>query len=173
METSMRVFVRLLPAALLGLSWMNAGAAQMPVDVALTRQIEAERTAHLTYDAELLVDMMADDFTLVDSGEVMRPARAQSLARFRQYFGSVVFRAWDDIAPPVVMVSADGTMATVLVTKFVRTVRRAEAANPRAQVTEARFAWLETWRREPAGWRLAQLASTRSPDGQSASAARR
>ena len=161
----MRVFVRPLLAALLCLSWMNAGAAQRPVDAALTRQIEAQRTAHLTYDAELLVGMMADDFTLVDGGEVIRPARAQSLARFRQYFGSVVFRAWDDIAPPVVTVSADGTMATVLVAKIVRTVRRAEAADPQAQVTEARFAWLETWRREPAGWRLAQLASTRSPDG--------
>ena len=132
-----------------------------PAD-ALKIEVAKERMAHLSYDADL-VSLLSKDFTSIDAGQVSRPTRMESRARFKRYFDAVVFRAWDDIAPPQITISNDGTMATVIVTKLVRLVDRAKSNDPGAPVSETRFAWLETWRREGAEWKLLQVASTRAP----------
>ncbi|HTU13488.1 MAG TPA: nuclear transport factor 2 family protein [Allosphingosinicella sp.] len=135
-----------------------AAAAPSALDE-LRALIPLQRTAHLNYDAALLVNLFAEDFVVIDGGRVTRPTRAESLRRFRHYFETMRFLAWDDIDPPVIVVSPDGRLATVVVTKLVRAVPRAAGAG--GAVTETRFAWLETWRRDAAGWRMIQLASTR------------
>ncbi len=142
------------------------GRTTSPTIIAATDALKAEiakqRVAHLGADADLLVGLFSEDFTSIDNGVVSRPTRAESRARFKRYFDAVVFRAWDDIAPPQITLSADGTMATVVVSKLVRLADRAQATNPDARISETRFAWLETWRREGQQWRLFQIASTRS-----------
>lgn len=142
------------------------GVGRPPDPSAARRQVLAEvakeRAAHLNHDVELLLSNLADDFTSVDHGNVTHPTREQMRQRFKAYFGSVEFRAWDDLAPPVVNVSADGTMATVLIQKLVRTVSKDAANDPKAEISETRFAWLEVWRWSGGAWKNVMIVSTRA-----------
>ena len=126
----------------------------------LLRLGEAARAAHMTYDAAALVAPHADGFVSVSDGQVHRPSKAQSSAMFRRYFNGVVFRMWDDIAPPVVALSADATLATVLVQKRVRLTPKAAPDGP---VTETDWAWVETWRKQNGAWRMQMIVSTSQP----------
>ncbi|MEO5938243.1 MAG: nuclear transport factor 2 family protein [Sphingomonas sp.] len=150
-------------AALLLTNAASAADQERAVPADLAAKLSIGRTAHLSGNAELLVSAFADDFTSVDKGRVANPSRNDSLARFRAYFAAVSFRAWDDLAPPVVTLSDDATLATVLVRKRVSVVPKAQAGNPNAKVSETRFAWLEIWRKRGGEWRLTAVVSTNEP----------
>ncbi|HEX2569279.1 MAG TPA: DUF4440 domain-containing protein [Polyangia bacterium] len=119
----------------------------------------AERRAHLERNPAALVALLADDFVQVQSGEVSRPTRAERLERFGQYFGSVEFLAWDDLAPPEVILSADATLAVVTVRKQVTLVPAGAGADAVPETTV--FAWSETLARRVGGWRVIAITSTR------------
>lgn len=116
-----------------------------------------QRQAHLEKDAELLTSIFAEDFLSVQNGEISRPSRDESRAMFQAYFDRVEFLAWDDIVPPRIRVSADGTFAHVLVHKRVRLKGRS------GEESETEFAWLETYERLDRAWRLTAVVSTRRP----------
>jgi ketosteroid isomerase-like protein len=127
------------------------------------RELQAEqRRAHLAGDAAAMAAMFADDFVTVADGVVSRPSRDESLQRFERYFDLVTFLAWEDIDEPVIEVAADGSLATVLVTKHVHVAYPGDDG-----VTvegETYFAWGETWRRSAEKrWELAMVVSTRRP----------
>jgi uncharacterized protein (TIGR02246 family) len=126
-------------------------------------ELQAEqRRAHLTGDAAAMAAMFADDFVNVSEGVVSRPSREESLQRFQRYFDLVTFLAWDDIDKPVIEVAADGTLASVLVTKHVHTAYPDEEGT--TAEGETIFAWAETWRRANDNrWELAMVVSTRRP----------
>jgi hypothetical protein len=126
----------------------------------LLRLGEAARAAHMAYDPAALVDPHAEGFVSVSDGQVHRPSKAQSSAMFQRYFDSVAFKMWDDISPPVVTLSDDATLATVLVQKRVRLTPKATPGGP---VTETDWAWLETWRKQDGAWRMQMIVSTRQP----------
>ena len=143
-------------------------AKSVAVDlVALERREEVaarhalEREAHMDRNVDLLLSLHADDFVIVDNGQVLRPTRAEHRARFDAYFRSVKFRKWDDLAPPAIRVSRDGTLATVLVRKEVVLVPAGAPAG--APEERAVFAWLETWEKREGRWMLVTLCSTRAP----------
>lgn len=120
-----------------------------------------EREAHMDRNVELLLSLQADDFVLIDAGEVLRPTRAEQAERFGAYFASVRFLKWDDLAPPSIRVSADGTLATVVVRKEVVLVP-ADAGED-ARPSRAVFAWMETWEKRRGRWLMVALCSTRAP----------
>lgn len=122
---------------------------------------DAQRRMHLEEDAAGFAALLDEDFCELRDGRLEHPTRAEKEARFRSYFEAVEFLAWDDLRPPEILLSADGTQASVAVTKLVRT-RRLEGGEPR--VTRSLFAWLATCVRRPEGWRIAAVASTRAPD---------
>ena len=126
----------------------------------LLRLGEAARAAHFAYDARALASATADGFVSVDAGQVRRPSKAEFQAMFQRYFDGVVFKMWDDIAPPVVTLSDDATLATVLVQKRVRIAAKAAPDGP---VTETDWAWVETWRKQDGAWRMQMIVSTRQP----------
>lgn len=118
------------------------------------------RDAHLNRDAALMVSVFADDMVAISRGEVRRASRDSDRERFEAYFGSVDFLAWDDLEPPVITLSDDGSMATVRVRKLVRVRPRGQADAP---VSETRFAWLEVWRRVDGRWEMTANVSTNVP----------
>ena len=122
-----------------------------------------QREAHLRGDARGLVELFADDFVSVQDGDISRPGWPDSLRRFERYFAEVSFLAWDDIEPPAIEVSQDGSLASVLVSKLVQLTYRDAAGNPAAESTV--FAWAETWRHAGDRWELAMVVSTRRPAG--------
>lgn len=82
-------------------------------------------------------------------------------ARVRPYFEGAAFLAWDDVAPPVFHVSADGTMAYAVVQKRVRlTAPDSTGATREEHVV---FAWLETWEKVDGAWHVTAVASTDRP----------
>lgn len=127
----------------------------------LLRLQDAQRRAHLEGDADLLVSMFAEDFTEIARGEVTRPTREESRARFQAYFDRANLLAWDDVSPPVISISDDGSMAHVIVRKRVRWT-----TEDAAEEAEAEFAWLETYGKRNGRWRLTSIASTQRPASQ-------
>jgi len=125
----------------------------------LLRLHEVEKTAHLGKNAELLVSLFADDFASMDGGEIRSPTPGEHLERFSRYFDSVEFLAWEDITPPKIRISEDGTLAHVIVHKRVRLH---PVGNP-ADETHTVFAWLETWEKRDGEWKLTTVASTERP----------
>lgn len=116
---------------------------------------EEQRRAHLEKDPELLLSQFADDFVMIADGDVTRPTREESRRRFERYFGSVEFIEWDDVEPPIVRISADGTLAHVIVQKRVRLIASESGAEEATQ-----FAWLATYEKRDGDWRLTAVAST-------------
>lgn len=118
-----------------------------------------ERRAHLERKPAALVALIADDFVQVLNGEVSRPTHAEQLERFGRYFGAVEFLAWDDLEPPRVNLSADGTLAVVTVRKQVTTVPAGAGEDAATETTV--FAWSETLARRGGTWRIVEVTSTR------------
>lgn len=121
---------------------------------------QQHRLAHINRDANLLVSTFADNFYLVQDGRVAQPGSEDSLAQFQPYFDSVTFVAWDDLAPPIITLSNDRQMASVIVSKLVRIVPRHDE---QAEGQQTIFAWLETWQRHNGEWQIKVLASTQQP----------
>jgi ketosteroid isomerase-like protein len=132
----------------------------MPAVVAELSELQArQRQAHLDGDAMALTAMFADDFVSVQDGEISRPSREDSRERFERYFALVRFIAWDDLREPVIEVSADGTLATVLVHKLVHLTFQGADGTLQEEITT--FAWVEAWRHAGGRWELALVVSTR------------
>lgn len=122
----------------------------------LVRIQALQRRAHLEKNVDLLTSIFADDFISVSNGVISRPNREESRARFQAYFDSVEFVAWDDITPPVIRVSPDGSLGYVLVHKRVR-LREVSTGQER----ETEFAWVEIYERKQGPWQLTMVVSTR------------
>ncbi len=155
---------RTLLSVVLASSLVLAGpslAAPTPRDEVAARHA-LERDAHMDRNVELLLSLFGDDFVMVDGGEVKRPTREEQRQRFTAYFGAVRFHKWDDRVAPVIHVSADGTLATVIVQKEVVLVLADAAAD--AKPERAGFAWIETWAKRRGRWQLIAMASTRAAE---------
>ncbi len=128
-------------------------------DITEILRLHAEqRTAHMTYDAELLLGDSPERPTTIQRGNVFKRTRAEDLARFKAYFGSFKFIEWDDIVPPVINLSRDGTMATKIVQKRVRGfLKDKDGINISEHVV---YAWLEVLEKINGKWRLVTIAST-------------
>lgn len=136
-----------------------------PKVVAMNELLELHkqgRVAHFNRDAKLLVSTFADDFTDIRNGKINKPSRETSLARFQNYLNNSTFIEWDDIAPPVIRVSDDATLAYVLVHKKVRLLAKTENGTE-IEETEI-FAWIATYRKIKGEWRLTAIVSTNTPE---------
>ncbi len=152
---AMRMFGLLL---LLGCA--SVPAAQGPDDArrSLLAAHALERQTHLARDADGIAALTSEGFVLVDSGEIHTLSVAEQREHFARYFARVTFDRWDDLEPPRVWISADGSWGSVAVRKEVVTRSVADGS-----VERSVFAWLETWERGPHGWQLRALSSTRPP----------
>jgi hypothetical protein len=158
---------------LLGLGLAGCAAPAADARATLLAFHDAQRRAHLERDADAMVALLAEGQIDVRDGVVRRPTRAETLARFERYFGAVEFLAWEDLEPPVITMSDDGTLATMVVQKLVR-LRTADPAGG-TRVERTLFAWLATCVRGDGGeWKVASVASTRRPvDAEASLAAQR
>ncbi len=124
----------------------------------LMRLHEQQKTAHLTYNAELFVEMFAENLTQLQRGNISTRTKAENLARFKNYFSNFKFIEWENLKPPVVKISKDGTMATIIVQKRVRGTYKNDKGEEILDQTD--FAWLEVWEKIDGKWKLITVAST-------------
>jgi formylglycine-generating enzyme required for sulfatase activity len=120
------------------------------------------RAAHFNRDAKSLLGDVADDYVNVDAGQVKRLERDANLKRMQSYLDASTFLEWDDITPPIIRVSDDSTMAYVINHKKVR--RLAKDKDGKMHEAAEVFAWVANFRKIDGKWKLAMVASTRTPE---------
>ena len=137
----------------------NTSSSSLEKDKAeLLRLHKQHQTAHLTYNAELFVESFAENVTQLQRGYVATKNRVQNRARFKKYFANYKFIEWEDIKPPIVKISKDGSLATVIVEKRVRGTYKNEKGVE--EKDHSIFAWLEVWEKIKGKWKIVTIAST-------------
>ena len=122
---------------------------------------QQQQKAHLNYDAELFTSIFNDHIVQIKNGRVVQRSKKESTERTKSYFEAVKFLEWDDIEPPRISISKDGTMAYVIVHKRVRLTYEDQEGETLEEHTI--MAWLEVWEKIKDNWRLMAAASTDRP----------
>ena len=126
----------------------------------LLRMHYRDRAAHFNRDAAYIFSNFAEEYFSVGNGRVNVPDRAVGQQRMQAYLDRSTFLEWDDITPPVVKVSNDGSMAYVLVHKKVRLLDRSNNNKEEVEV----FAWNMTLSKIAAKWKVTSVTSTRTQE---------
>lgn len=154
-----RPLVRILvTASLLGACTSGSDRA------ALERILESDRRAHFETDAGLLAANLADSLLVVDGSRVHRVSREDVRRQFEAVFDGAVYHRWEDLEPPAITVSADGSMAWV--TRRVSVDREAPGLGGRLERERFESAWTATYAAADGAWRMTSVTSTfaRIPD---------
>jgi hypothetical protein len=120
--------------------------------------LQDERQAHLRTDAALLGSHLAETLVAVSDGEVLLQPRADVIGFFADYFSDARYPMWEDSRPPLIRLSADGTMAWVARAVRVERVSTGEggAATPLAFTS----AFTSTYEKRGDGWKMTSVTST-------------
>jgi hypothetical protein len=81
--------------------------------------LQRERKAHFSRKVEMFMSEFADSMISVNKGVVSSPSKEENKKRIGNYFGSVQFIKWDDVAEPIIRFSDDGSLAYAIVQKNV------------------------------------------------------
>jgi hypothetical protein len=110
-----------------------------------------QRRAHYERDPELLFRNGAEQWTFVRAGQVERLTYAELVERFRANFSRTQYHEWDDIEPPIIDVSEDGTLAVMVEHVRIRVSRMAEDGS--SEELQGVYAGATVYRRDAEGWR--------------------
>ena len=148
------------------LAGVIVSCCQQKVDLEAARQEllqlnETMRTAHLSGDAETIVSISAYPYTKVNSGQISHPTKEENDQRFENYMTTMKLTAWDDLAEPIITISDDATMATVIYRKLLV---MSPIDQPDAEPMEGIYAWQSTYRRTPEGWKQVSDILTSLPE---------
>ena len=91
---------------------------------ALLRRHALGREAHFRTDPDLLLEGGSEEFVSVSGGKISRVTPAGQRKFFGEYFKDATYHEWDDLEPPIVKVSDDGTMAWVITRTKVRRAQK-------------------------------------------------
>ena len=129
---------------------------------ALLELNEKMRTAHLEGDAETIIAIHAYPYAKVNRGRVSHPSPEDQAERFRNYLATMNVTVWDDLVDPIVVISDDASLATVIYRK--RLVMR-PVGQPDAEPMEGIYAWQSTYRRTSEGWKqISDVLSSLPPE---------
>ncbi len=80
----------------------------------LLKLCDRDRQAHLSTDVQAAISFFADSYLYARDGQVRRHTRADLERMFTDYFRDATFHEWDDLEPPIVRISSDGSMAWMM-----------------------------------------------------------
>ena len=137
-----------------------------PADASAAAELLAvharDRQAHLATDVDLLLSDAGDEFISVSGGRVSRITPAEQRAFFTGYFKDAAYQEWDDLEPPIVRVSADGTLGWVITRLRVR--RTQKDASGTAKETRFVYAGIMTYEKRAGVWvRVANVSTFERP----------
>ncbi len=141
----------------------DVGPASSSLDLEAARRTllalhESDRLAHFTADAARIGRTAPDVFLTVGGGKVERIPRAAETAFFEGYFRGARYAEWDDLEPPVVRISADGSMAWIV----SRLQVKRQAPGPDGTLKERAFVYagIMTYEKRDGGWvRVANVST--------------
>lgn len=118
----------------------------------------AQRGFHFNKDSVAFLNQLSDNFISVNKGEIEKPKKEATLARYNNYFSSVEFVKWDDVTEPIIRFSDDGSMAYTIVDKIVVVTYEDEEGNK--QEGETHFAWTAIYTKHNGEWKIDCVTST-------------
>jgi len=105
--------------------------------------------AHLMRDAEAMLEGAADDYVLVNRGEVTYPTIDERKQRFSNYFKATVFSEYKDLIPPIVHISDDGTAAWLIAQVEVSGKQESAGGDQSLHFVSA---WIELYEKRDGEW---------------------
>ena len=144
--------------AVLFLSACSAGFDTKKRRSEILALLEQERKAHFDRNVSLFISEFADSMISVNRGVVQTATPEQRRPRIEGYFGSVEFVKWDDVAPPEIRFSNDGSLAYAIIQKQVILLKTDSLHNKTPDTTD--YAWVSIYRRTGNGWKVECNAST-------------
>lgn len=151
-------FVMVLTAFMYLLSGCTTAPDLQKEEAAIRRLLQQERTAHMERDAELFISEFADSMISVNRGGVSALSKEEHRKRIGDYFGSVRFILWDNLAEPEIRFSSDATLAYAIIQKKVIVARQGGGDGFATDTTE--FAWVSVYRKQKGEWKVECNVST-------------
>lgn len=145
--------IALLAALALGSSTLAPPARSEPTADrdALLALHEKVMAAHRASDVEMLLVDETADYVVASRGEVIRPSVQERRDRLGPYLGRTRFSEYRDLVPPIVEVSADGTLGWVVVQVTGKGVQT--ASDGTSESLEFTSAWIELYRKVGGVWK--------------------
>lgn len=106
--------------------------------------------AHRRSDPAMLLEGAAEEFVQAGRGQLTRPTLAERRERFTRYLGATRFTRYADDVPPVVEVSADGTLGWVVAQVSAEGLQSMAGAPP--ETLRFTSAWIELYRKVGREW---------------------
>jgi len=118
-----------------------------------------QQDAHLNKNAKQFVEQFADSMVSVNQGNISVTTKDSALKRFNNYFTIVEFNKWEDVNPPVIEFSEDGSMAYIIVDKQVVLTYKNDKNKEIEETTH--FAWVSIFNKQPnEEWKIVGNVST-------------
>ena len=107
----------------------NAFWSQGTVDLeketaALLKLHQTGRQAHFQTDVDLLLSDQPEEFIYVRNGKIGKSTKAETRKMFEAYFKGAHYYEWDDLEPPIIRVSRDGSMGWIITRVKVRRTQK-------------------------------------------------
>jgi hypothetical protein len=119
---------------------------------------ETDRRAHFATDVDLLLSHGTGEFITVAAGRIDTTNRAHLREHFSRYFDRATYYAWDDLNPPIIRISKDGTLAWMITRVHVRRVQRDSTGT--GQEREFVYAGIMTYEKLDGKWLRTANVST-------------
>jgi hypothetical protein len=105
--------------------------------------------AHRKTDIDMLMEDAVEQYVLVTSGEVLYPTVEERKLRLGEYFSITRFDKYEDSMPPVVKISADGSLAWLIARVSVTAEQDIAGEN---QSFDFVSAWIELYEKQDGRW---------------------
>jgi hypothetical protein len=116
----------------------------------LLRLHQQDRRAHFQTDVDLLLSRHPEEFIAVRDGKIYRPKKADTRKMFTESFKGATYFEWDDLEPPIISVSNDGSLGWIIVhLKMRRTKKDAAGAEKEEKFV---YAGIMTYEKRDGRW---------------------
>jgi hypothetical protein len=126
---------------------------------------QADRRAHFDHDIQHLLAGLGYELLDVRDGKITHLSREDVRKQFADYFQRSQFTAWNDLEPPIVRVSGDGSMGWMIVRVRITYMEKVESG--KSVVQDAVMAWMSAYEKHNGKWTMTAVTSTSAPDGPS------
>jgi hypothetical protein len=117
-----------------------------------------QRDFHFQKMAPEFANLLSENHISVNRGAVNTPTIEENTTRFQNYFDNVEFVKWDDLKPPVIRFSDDGSLAYTVVEKEVVVKYKNDEEQEILETTL--FAWVAIYKKYGNEWKIDCVAST-------------
>ena len=151
--------------ACIALAKADSPSAKIRAEQSLLRLHQAELEAHRRTDWKPLLAAAQDGFIYIRDGKISRTNRADTRSMLEKYFKDATYQVYEDLEPPVVRTSEDGTMGWIISRTHAKRSQR-DPATGKEEREEFVYAGITTYELKSGEWFRVANASTFEPPPQ-------